>query len=159
LRSAEDPRRSAVVLARDDGGRILLIRQVGGPFAGHWLLPGGGLEPGESLEDAARREVREETGLEVDQLSPIRRYEVRSITMPGFHLHLHMYSGRIAGEPRAAEGESAWVDPRTIEPHPALARELTDAGVLDIPPARLRASCRAAGIRMTALAWIDPRRD
>ncbi len=47
-------------------GQVLLVRheepQSG---ASYWVLPGGGREPGERFEDAARREVREETGIEV----------------------------------------------------------------------------------------------
>lgn len=53
----------AVVL--DDARRLLLIRRGRPPGEGRWSLPGGRVEPGESDADAVRREVREETGLEV----------------------------------------------------------------------------------------------
>lgn len=46
--------------------RILLLKRAIQPGAGRWALPAGYVEPGESAEDAVRREVREETGLEVD---------------------------------------------------------------------------------------------
>lgn len=46
----------------DDAGRVLLVDQ---PWADGWLVPGGVPEPGESLAEAAAREVREETGVEI----------------------------------------------------------------------------------------------
>ena len=52
-----------------DGERLLLVRRGSPPHEGDWSLPGGLLEAGERLEDGVRREVREETGLEVEVLS------------------------------------------------------------------------------------------
>jgi 8-oxo-dGTP pyrophosphatase MutT (NUDIX family) len=63
-----DLERSCVrVVLRDRGGRVLLFRAgLASRAAGHWWeLPGGGIEPGESYADAAAREIREETGLEI----------------------------------------------------------------------------------------------
>jgi ADP-ribose pyrophosphatase YjhB (NUDIX family) len=53
----------AVVL--DDAGRLLLVRRRNAPGRGLWSVPGGRVEPGESLTAAVAREVREETGLDV----------------------------------------------------------------------------------------------
>ncbi|MCM5552712.1 NUDIX domain-containing protein [Pleomorphomonas sp. NRK KF1] len=47
------------------GGDVLLVERSGDPSGGLWSFPGGHLEWGENLEDAARREVFEETGLRV----------------------------------------------------------------------------------------------
>src|SRR3989440_8404211 len=52
----------AVVL---DGDRVLLAKRAHEPLKGQWSLPGGGVEIGETLEEALRREVLEETGLAV----------------------------------------------------------------------------------------------
>ena len=48
------------------GGQVLLVRRGTAPFLGRWSLPGGRVEPGETPEQAVKREVREETGLDVD---------------------------------------------------------------------------------------------
>lgn len=45
------------------GGEVLLVRRGGATFGGLWSFPGGHVEWGETIEDAARREVLEETGL------------------------------------------------------------------------------------------------
>lgn len=54
-------------------GRVLLVRRDSEPLRGEWSVPGGMLELGETLHDGIRREVREETGLEVE---PVRVLEV-----------------------------------------------------------------------------------
>ncbi len=47
-------------------GRVLLIRRRFDPMAGRWSIPGGAVEVGERLDEALAREMREETGLDVD---------------------------------------------------------------------------------------------
>ena len=68
------PRRSARVMVFDPAGRVLLIRCVAMRSDGEfrfWLTPGGEIEPGEDPLVAARREVREELGLEMDVRGPV----------------------------------------------------------------------------------------
>src|SRR5579884_112466 len=54
-----------VIVTRERRPRVLLIRRKHEPFEGKWAIPGGYVEMDESLEAAARRELREETGVEV----------------------------------------------------------------------------------------------
>lgn len=67
-------RRTIVVaLARNARGDYLICKMPHdrGVFPGQWGLPGGGLEDGEQLEDALRREMREEVGLELTHIYPL----------------------------------------------------------------------------------------
>jgi len=57
------------------GEEVLLIRRGKAPFKGLWSIPGGGIEFGERLLDALRREVREETACEIDILGLIDIFE------------------------------------------------------------------------------------
>ena len=59
-----DPKIAAVVLATKDG-RLVMVRRGVEPEIGRWSFPAGYVDRGEVVEDAAIREVREETGLEV----------------------------------------------------------------------------------------------
>jgi ADP-ribose pyrophosphatase YjhB (NUDIX family) len=60
------PVECAGAVVRDGAGRLLLVRRGRPPAVGHWSLPGGRIEPGETAAAAAAREVYEETGLEVE---------------------------------------------------------------------------------------------
>jgi len=61
----------AVILLGDG---IVLIRRENPPFEGSYALPGGFVEVGETVEEAVRREAREETGLEIDLLGLVGVY-------------------------------------------------------------------------------------
>jgi 8-oxo-dGTP diphosphatase len=88
-------------------GRILMAQRGKEPLKGVWSLPGGALEIGESLDAAIRREVREETGLEV---KPLRVFEIferilrDSRGAPEYHYVLIDYiCGAIGGDLRAGD--------------------------------------------------------
>jgi ADP-ribose pyrophosphatase YjhB (NUDIX family) len=103
----------------ENGGRVLLIRRKNSPHAGEWSLPVGFLHFGETAEQAAAREVAEETGLRVEATSLIGTYtdiinDLRS------HLVL-IFRGRIlGGELHAGDDaeEVAWFSERNL---PAIA--------------------------------------
>ena len=57
---------AAGAVVQDDDGRVLLVQRAYDPQAGRWTIPGGHAEPGETLAACALREVREETGLDID---------------------------------------------------------------------------------------------
>jgi len=54
--------------------QILLIKRNTRPFVGYWALPGGRMDPGETIEQTIVREVKEETGLDVEIVSKIGEY-------------------------------------------------------------------------------------
>lgn len=84
-----------VLQARDGELETLLIRRRAPPFEGRFALPGGFLDLGEDLDQAARRELLEETGLKVRSLIPVGAYgkpgrDPRGPTVSVAFLHLRV---------------------------------------------------------------------
>ena len=97
-------------------GRVLLIKRVRQPFQGIWALPGGRIELGESPESAVIREVREETGIEVDQPAEIDRFELTD-PADGRRLTIRVFRARFrSGLPAAGDdaAEARWVGPAQL---------------------------------------------
>jgi 8-oxo-dGTP diphosphatase len=60
-----------VIVSNEDKPRVLLVRRKHAPFAGKWAIPGGFVDMDEALEDAARRELQEETGVRAGPLEQL----------------------------------------------------------------------------------------
>ena len=71
-----------------DAGKVLLVKRRYEPLAGHWSIPGGTLELGETLEAGLVREMREETGLEI-QVGPVIEVFDRIILDPERRVRYH----------------------------------------------------------------------
>jgi 8-oxo-dGTP diphosphatase len=59
--------------------KILLIKRATVPFKGYWALPGGRVDPGETVEQTIIREVKEETGLDTTIVNKIGEYHEQGI--------------------------------------------------------------------------------
>lgn len=95
---------------RDSKGRIFATQRGYGEYEGWWEAPGGKMEPGESREDALRREIREEldTAISVDEFITTIEYDY-----PTFHLTMHCFwCSVVSGSLELKEHEAArWLSP------------------------------------------------
>jgi len=100
----------AAVIER--GGCLLLCRRPAGKrHAGLWEFPGGKLLPGESIPDAARRELAEELAVEVISVGEL----LFELPDPGSPFVVEFYPVEIGGEPAALEHEALiWARPEDL---------------------------------------------
>ena len=99
---------AAAVVIHD--GRLVLIRRGKAPSAGEWSIPGGAVELGESVEAALRREVREETGLEIAVgrfLEVFERVERDDDGVVRFHFVVLDYAATVVGGTLRAGDDAA----------------------------------------------------
>ena len=109
----------------EQDGRVLLVRRGSEPLKGHWTLPGGALELGETLSEGVVREIREETGLEVE---PIELIEVvdrihRERERVRYHYVIADFLCRVTGGRLLAASDAdavRWVERAEWNSHSAL---------------------------------------
>jgi len=106
----------------DEAGRILLVKHVperGGFWQGKWICPGGRLDFGETIEEGIKREVREETQLEIDLIKPLPPFDriVGSNDEVSLHVIYIDYRARVTGgklKPGSDVGEAIWVEKKQV---------------------------------------------
>ncbi len=114
-----------VAVIQNSAGAYLVCKKPAqrGVFPGQWAVPGGGIEPGERMLDALRREVREEVGLEIQAIQPLffKDGEYPKLYPDGSRNDVYMifllFSCRAASqEVRLGEEfeEFAWVQPADL---------------------------------------------
>lgn len=108
-------RKSVCVMVPDERGRFLVVSR--GPDSPHFGMPGGKVEPRESLEAAARRELWEETGLIANGLVPVYRSSPE-----GVYECTCFLAESWTGTPRdSEEGRVFWAEPSELAQTPPFA--------------------------------------
>jgi len=95
-----------VIAGAGKAQRVLLIQRAGPPFAGSWALPGGFVEEGERVADAAPRELAEETGLQVGVVELLGVYDTPGRDPRGWTVSV-VYRARISSETTVAGADDA----------------------------------------------------
>lgn len=105
------PNAASVAILRE--GKVLLIKRAYAPYQHLWTLPGGRLEPGETIEQCAIREVSEEVGLAIRNPRPVL---VQTLGKDGtFRLQVFVtrdFSGQIRPSDEVADHK--WMDPAAL---------------------------------------------
>jgi 8-oxo-dGTP diphosphatase len=108
----------AVLCYVNKGSEYLLLLKSEGRFGeGFWNAPGGKIESGENPEDAARREVFEETGLKVLQLiqaGSLKFYFGKAKRVPDWHVDVFVASKFEAELKESQEGKLRWFDKNSL---------------------------------------------
>ncbi|MBN8763422.1 MAG: Nudix family hydrolase [Thiobacillus sp.] len=140
--------------AAGSSSRVLLARRPAGkPYAGYWEFPGGKVEPGESLDAALARELREELGIGVSRacrwITHIFEYPHASVRLNFFRVF------EWQGTPHPHEGQVfSWQRPDAVEVTPLLPANFPILKALTLPPVLGISYAEALGVD-SFLARLD----
>lgn len=115
--------------AFDNRGRVLLVRRAKPPFAGQLALPGGFVDVGETVEDACRRELAEETGAKVRDLALVGVYSAPGRDPRGHTVSVAFATVLAGARPRAGDDAAAaswvadWREQRLAFDHATIVRD------------------------------------
>jgi 8-oxo-dGTP diphosphatase len=102
-------------------GKVLLVKRSNAPQKGKWAIPGGSVKLGETLQEAAEREAKEETGLTIKANDPVFIFDLIERDSAGellFHyVIVDLRADYVKGEVRAADdvSDAGWFSPEEIE--------------------------------------------
>ena len=147
--TAPDRLHVAVGVVRDAGGNVLISRRPDHVHQGGlWEFPGGKCEPGETVEQALKRELHEELGIEITAAEPLiqirHNYPDRRVLLDVFQVT------RFSGQPRSKEAQPLrWVPPQQLYRYPFPAADYPIVTAINLPPyyAILENGCDAATYR------------
>ena len=105
------PNAASVAIVRE--GKVLLIKRAFAPYQHLWTLPGGRIEPGETIEQCAIREIREEVSLTIRNPRPVM---VQALGKDQAFLLAVFTTRDFSGQLRASDevSDHQWVDPSAI---------------------------------------------
>ena len=111
----------AVVFHRD---KVLLVQRKNPPAAGQWAIPGGKIKLGESLQQAAEREIMEETGIRIHAREPIYAFDLIQHNAQGdcetHYVVVDVEADYITGQAQAADdaADVRWVSAEELDTLP-----------------------------------------
>ena len=100
-------------IIRDAEGRIFATQRGYGEWKDWWEFPGGKIEPGETPQQALKREIREELDADIEVGELLRTIDY---DYPAFHLTMHCFLCRLTGSFTLLEHEAAkWLNPSDLK--------------------------------------------